>query len=352
MNLGEISFCNKIAYNVKGDETKKIILDKLNNKYGLKIITRHFDKFEEKLMTNINKNAHLLCARSNGNPYFLLLTKINDVNFCIFIDKKIQQGYCFPRMIICNYHFDDSLFNDTVFDTEMVKMDNNNLNVAQQNKWVLLINDILVYNSKYLTDINLIKRLNIIYDILKNKYIFDDHDISYIYVKKYFKFNELDYFINEYVSKIIYTCRGMYFKPLFLKFRDILINFDDDLIKKVEKKKYKHEKEFLLLSDKNELNNDNYTIPNINNITNIIEDNINNNTNIIKDNITFNVCKTNNPDVYELYDKNNILQGIACIPTMKISKAMRKIFETKNIVDKIELNFQYNEKFKKYCPII
>lgn len=346
MNIGEISFCSKIAYNIKSDYTKQIILDKLNKKYGLKIITRHFEKFEEKLMPNINKNPHLICARSNGNPYFLLLTKIHDINFCIFIDKKIQQGYYYPRMIIANYHFSDILFNDTVFDTEMVKMDNQKEN--NDNKWVLLINDILVYNDQYLTNINLIKRLNIIYDILENKYVFDDHDISYIFVKKYFKYNELDYFLNEYISKITYTCRGMYFKPLFLKFHDILINFDDDLIKKVERKKYRHEKQFLLLEDKfsNSESSENELYKNI------ISCDKEKSKIIDSSKISFNVCKTSDPDVYELYDESNSLKGIACISTLKISKAMRILFETKNMVDRIPLDFKYSDKFNKYIPLI
>ena len=120
MQIAEISFADKIAYNIKADDTKKYILDQLEEKYNLKIITKHHEKFDPKLMHIINNNPHLLSARSNGNPYFLHMLKYNYNNYCIFIDKKIQQGYYFPRMIICNFHFGDDIFEDTIFDGEMV----------------------------------------------------------------------------------------------------------------------------------------------------------------------------------------------------------------------------------------
>ena len=42
MMIGEISFCDQIGFNIKTDETKRFILDMLQRKYGLKIITKHF----------------------------------------------------------------------------------------------------------------------------------------------------------------------------------------------------------------------------------------------------------------------------------------------------------------------
>jgi len=355
VQIGEISFCNKIAFNIKSDETKKYLLNHLENKYNLKIITKHFEKFEPRVMPILNNNPHMICIRSNGNPYFLYLTKINFVNYCIFIDKKIQQGYFYPRMIISNYHFDDSLFCDTVFDGEMIQ---------NKDKWVFLINDLIVYKGSYLNEQNLVKRLNTLYSMLQVDFIPDIMDVSRIQVKKYFKYYDINKIINEYIPNLDYTCRGLYFKPLFLKFKDILVNFDDNLIKKVNREKFKNVKNFLLLNDK-EISSksdsssvdENPTQEKINSIcyqtqTQSFEFDNNQNNKNEKDNKTFSVRKTNNPDIFELYDNNNKYIDIACINTMKASKYMRELFSKANVVDKIEVNFEFSDRFKKWMPII
>lgn len=346
VHIGEISFCDNTAYNIKSDDTKKYILEKFENVYNLKIITKHYDKYEQdasdKLFSNLNKNPHLLCVRSNGNPYFLYLTNLNFVNYCIFIDKKIQQGYYYPRMIITHFHFDDTLFTDTVFDGEMIKMNGE--------KWVFMINDLIVYKGQHLKELNLVKRLNTLYTSLKKEFYPDFMDISRIQVKKYFTYDEIDKLRDHIDNKISYSCRGIYFRPLFLRFRDILINFDDSLIKKVERNKYKHTNNFLLKDDIND-NTSNSSksetdLPSLD----IINDNVEI-TNCNK----FLVRKTNIPDVYEIAPVDNPdtdkIQNL-CIPTMKISKYMRELFIKKNMIDRIEMTLEFSDKFKKWIPII
>ena len=328
--IGEISFVGKIAHNIKSDDFKKKILERLDDKYGVKIIARHFVKFDISMISNLNDNPHLICLRSNGNPYFLLLTKINFVNYCIFIDKKIQQGYYFPRMVVVKYHFDDVLFDDTIFDGEMVK-------TRTKNTWQYLINDIIVCKGKYLHEINLVKRLNILYEILHAHYKPDDHDISDIRVKKYFSYDELCA-IEHHQNDLDYTCRGIYFKPLFLRFKDILMNFDDSLVKKVERPKYSKDKDFLLIEDKHHIE-----VCKSKHEEMIVAKN---------DTVVYNTRKTSEPDVYELFDEKNNLIGNPCINSMKISKKMRKLFESKNMVDKIEISYEYSNKFQKYLPVL
>jgi hypothetical protein len=340
VHIGEISFCDKIAFNIKSDDTKKSLLDHIEQKYALKIITRHFDKFEERLMSNINNNPYMLCARSNGNPYFLYLTKIDFVNYCIFIDKKIQQGYFFPRMIICNYHFDDELFSDTILDGEMVK--------STKDKWVFLVNDLIVYKGRYLKDQNLVKRLNLVYAMFKNEFKPDMMNVSRFQVKKYFRYDEIEEFLEKHIPSLSYTCRGIYFKSLFLRFRDILVNFDDDLVKKVERNKYKHVKNFLTMDDQVE-KQQMPTAPKTAQTANNIASGGSEMSEMVKQ---FSVRKTNQPDVYELFDDKGSYVDVACIPTMKISKYLRDMFSNKNLVDKCDVRFEYSSKFQKWLPII
>jgi hypothetical protein len=41
MHTGIISFANRIAFNIKSDEIKEIILNKLYNLFNIKIIQKH-----------------------------------------------------------------------------------------------------------------------------------------------------------------------------------------------------------------------------------------------------------------------------------------------------------------------
>ena len=328
MQIAEISFADKVAYNIKADDTKRYILDNLEKRYNLKIISKHHERFEERLLPLINNNPHLVCVRSNGNPYFLHMLRYNFTNYCIFIDKKIQQGYFYPRMIICNFHFKDAVFDDTIMEGEMIK--------TKSGRWAFIMNDILVHKGEYLQDYNLIKRINILYEMLQNDFLEDDMDICKFSVKKYYKYDQIDDLMKNHVPNLPYTCRGVYFKPLFLRFKDILVNFDDSVVKKVDRKNYKHTSNFMLAED----------APAIIEKREIIHK-------LSEKKQKFNVRKTSNPDIYELLDVNtNVLEGIACIPSMKCSKAMRALFERKNVVDKLELDCEYSEKFNKWIPIV
>lgn len=395
MHVGEISFCDKMSYNIKAEDTKRFILTNLEKKYKLKIIHKHYDKFEERTNKILNTNPHLVCVRSNGNPYFLYLMKYNFIQYCVFIDKKIQQGYYLPRMIIVHLRFDESMFNDTVFDGEMIK--------TNDGKWYFLINDLLVCQGNHLSDLNLPKRINMLYNVLDKHYIHDETDPFQIGVKSFFRYNEMRDMIQNHIPSLPYSVRGIYFKPLFMRFKDILYNFDDNLIKKVERVKYKNIKQFILHGDIDvdsqcSTPNTNLTTPPsskgfsryssreltkvskkpndslLDSFSDISLEKYNNyntpgsdrssdrvseksdksdiviNTSNFKIN-KFQVRKTSIPDVYEIL-KENSLVGTACIPTMKISKQMRELTKDMNMVDRIDIEFTFSTKFNKWIPLL
>lgn len=349
MMIGEISFCDQTGFNIKTDETKKYILDRLFRKYGLRIITKHFEKFEDRLLPNLQNRPHLLSVRSNGNPYFLYLTKLNFVNYCIFIDKKIQHGYSYPRMILAHFKFDECLFNDTIFDGEMVKTNSEN--------WLYLMNDVIVHSGTHLTEFNLIKRINLLYETMLKSFTPDIYDICRFLIKKYFMYNEGMKILNEHIESVDYSCRGIYFKPLFLKFRDVLINFDDNLVKKVERTKYKHLKSFMLQEDGKKLLDSSDTSSSSSRSSSSSSSSINEMPVQLSTSTAFTVSerdclvrKTSLPDVYELLDDKLTLLGTACIPSLTVSKYMRELFKNKNIVDTVPIQCTFSPQFNKWVP--
>jgi hypothetical protein len=307
------------------------ILNRLEQQYSLKIIHKHYEKFTDTSIPTLQANPHLVCLRSNGNPYFLYLMKYNFIQYCVFIDKKIQQGYYLPRMIITNLMFKESLFDDTVFDGEMVK--------ANDGSWCYIINDLIVLEGQHLHSVNLPRRLNMLYGMMESSYKYDSYDLFRVAIKTYFKYNELQKMLDDHIEKLPYTCRGIYFKPLFLKFRDILYNFDDNLIKKVERIKYKNVKAFILMDDPPAPQPPTTQPPPVPQTP---------------ASQTFFVKKTATPDIYELYDKEakTRYEGIACIPSLSASKYMREITKDMNMVDMIEMEFIYNSRFGKWMPSI
>lgn len=337
MHLGEISFCGKIGYNIKSDDFKKRILDTLEEHMGFKVIQKHHEKFRDELIPILNKNPHVLAVRTNGNPYLLYLTKYNFATQCIFIDKKIQHGYFYPRMIIAKLWFDESLYDGTLFDGEMVK--------TNDGHWEFIINDLLYEKKHDLQKMNVVRRINRIYEILEKHYKEDDVTCCNLRVKKFFTYENAQTIIDEFIPSLNYTCRGIYFKPLYLKFRDVLINFDDSLIKKVVRTKYKDISQTTFLTNESVVVEQGKILSNTDNLS---QHHASEND---KSEKIFTVRKTSQPDIYELMDDNNGQVHIACIPGLSTSKMMRVLFAGASLTDRKKVLCKFHEKFKKWVPM-
>jgi len=352
MQIGEISFCDRTAYNIKSDDLKKKILDEIHDRYGCKVIQKHHDRFEcqnNACVQRVTRIPHLCSTRTNGNPYFLYLTRIHFGIQCIFIDKKIQQGYFYPRMIMVKLWFDDVLFNGTVFEGEMIK--------NHDGTWQYVINDLLAYKGQSLKDKTLTQSINILYELLKNEYIEDDTTCCELRVKKYFHFEDIPYMIDTFIPNLDYTCRGIYFKPIYKKFRDYLLEFDHTLIKREKRIKVSNVKQQSFLTEDNlvssssrpntQAKQDRVDVP-------CVRDPVNDetrNVDIINESKVFQTRKTKNPDVYEIYDAgdDNVID-IPCIPDMKSSLMMNKAFESCTFLETIPVVYRWHGKFKKWYP--
>jgi len=341
MQTGTISFCDKQSLNIKSNDTKKVFNDKLNN-YGIKILQKHFERFDENSLSKLKNNPYIAALKSNGNPYIMFLTKFNETDICLMIDKKIQQGYFLPRMIIDNVSFDSSLFEDTIFEGEMIK--------SNDGEWIYMMNDIRAHRGKNQDNINVLKRLQLINDILDTKYNPIPDQKFHVQVKRYFKINEIDE-LNHFKSKLGYTSRGIVFKPMFPKFRDILFNFDDSLINNTRKIKFSEENKFIDKSYTHEpkkVVDNHYTDDVINKQT--LQDHSEHKTSCFNNKVLL-VEKTDKPDVYNLYEDNKNI-GMACVPTLKVSKFLRQTFENVNLMEKVKMECEYNDGFSnKWIPI-
>lgn len=345
MHLGEISFCDRVGYNIKSEEHKKLLLDELDRCCNFKIIQKHFQKYDAQTPQLLQQRPHLVGVRTNGNPYLLLLTQYNFVNQCIFVDKKIQHGYFYPRMILTKFWFDDALFQkSTVIDGEMVR-------VADK-KWIFLMNDLLVENGVWLERANAVKRINRLYEILDKQFRADPQDGCRFQVKRYFRYEECATQLPPFLASLPYTCRGLYFKPLFLKFRDVLMNFDDSLIQKVAREKFKTLGSFLTKEAVVEaaakcLTTDADLQPREQPSEDSGASQSQTKTK------TFYGRKTNYPDVYHLYETPHPSAPfhVACVSKLSTSQMMRALFKDCNPTDHRSLVCAYAPRFAKWEPL-
>jgi hypothetical protein len=345
MQTGIISFGDRVAWNIKCNITKDTILNELLNLFNVRIIQKHYFNIDENNIKYLNKIPHLISLRSNGNRYYIYFTLYNDVPIIYYIDMKIHTGYEKPRIILARGLFDKSLFKNTLLEGEMVK--------TSDNKWIFIINDIIAYEGNKLDNIILPERLKIIYNILATKYTPDDIiDVCTYKVKNYYylskkSMNELLLFSKE----LNYTSRGIYFSSYYLKHKPKLLNFNDDIIVSVQKK-IKDNAVFKELNTiKEEVKTSSLSLPSSLSTKNEV---IVNNNHQTKETELW-ISKTDEPDIYNIYDNHNILTsnkiGIAFIGSIQNSNMMRNIFKDKSTTLTIKFKCIYNEKFKKYQPI-
>ena len=298
--LTKTSFCDKQVDNVTNNDVKKHILDDLSNRTGITYKYRYAKMYNPQFQKNFN-NPHLLCLKTIGSPYLLYCTQINDVNYCFLIDKKIKDGYSYPKIFLVHYRFNDEIFNGTLFETELLK-DNDS-------KWSLLISDIYSHYGSNVFTKQITERMGLVNDIFMNNYIDDTFcDICPVMIKKYFDYSDIDYIMNEFIPKLNYRVRGLYFIPLKSAYMKVLYFFNDHEYKNINYRK--------------------------------------------STNISFRVVKSLKPDIYELYLQNEkrdsmIKHSYASIPNIKTSRWLKDLTDTKKDVN---VECYLNKEFNKWIP--
>ena len=303
MHLGIISFCDRVAYNIKSNDIKTDILEEIDKKYNVKIIQKHFFRLTDESVSHITATPHVVSIRTNGNPYFLYMTKYDDKEIIYFIDKKIHPTYQLPRIIIAKGLFDPNLFNGTLIDGEMV--------CCYNKKWIFLISDIIAYKGEHLTKFQLPERIAILNNMLDNEYTEDyPMDICKYRIKPYYNLcidtlNKISSF--EYP----FSVRGIYFWAYNLKYKPKLMNIDDNIIQSVSIKT-KDNIEFTLKT---------------NNIKSVI--------------------KTDLPDIYKVKEDNKYLS----IQSIKQSHMIRDVFKDTNLNFSKSIRCSYSKEFDKWIPL-
>jgi len=323
------SFCNIKIDNITTNESKKYILNMLNLLCsGIKYNSRYAKVFNEQFSKNLN-NPHIFFLKSSGTPYLLFLTQINGVNYNFFIDKKIKEGYEYPKIFILPYSFSQELYKGTLFECELIRNRNKN--------WQIGINDVYYHKGKNMKKTIIIDRINNIHELLTNHYQTNEFSNTCpLFIKKYFDYKDVNTALNDFAPQLEYEIRGLYFVPLRVDYSNILYIFP----KESNPIKTNHMK-----SNPNKTNTEKKTNTiKISELTELTQ----------KATKNFRIMKTMKPDVYDLYlskDDSLIKSGIALVQTIVQSHCLLSWFKDTNFDDEILVECKYNESFKKWEPI-
>lgn len=297
-DIHQTNFCNQRVDNIISNELKQYVLQDLHTRTGLQFNTRYAKIMNEKYKSNL-QNPHIACLKTSGSPYLLFLTKINHINYCLLIDKKVNTGHSLPKMFVVHFNFNEELYNGCLFETELLR--------DKQNNWSLLLGDVYYYkNSMYSKQKNIIDRVNEMHKMIDNEYTYQEKDICPIYIKKYFEIKDIGDVYQTYTN-VPYNIRGFYFIPINVNYSNILY-----IIQK----------------------NDTF-LPNKQN----------------KQLFTFKLVKHSKPEIFELYLRNN--EGY-----QKIDRAYIQTIEHSRMIHELFINHEdvfveceYNSRFQKWKPL-
>ena len=297
--INNTSFCNKTVDNIVSNDLKRYIIDDMRNRTKITPTSRYAKIFNHNYSKNLN-NPHIFCLKTFGSPYLLFLTRINGIDYSLLIDKKVNKGHEYPKMFVVQYRFEKELYNGSLFECELLRDDDN--------CWKLLIADIYYYCGKIMNDTVITDRINTIHTVLTDRYIDDTFcNICEMEVKRYFDIVDYEECISEFISKLNYKIRGIYFVPINIKYSKILYMFRDDELRVNFKKTESH--------------------------------------------LNFKITKTAKPEIYELFlNDHDTLQKI-CIAHIKNIEMSRYINDLFSSDSDIIVECIYNKNFKKWEPL-
>lgn len=307
----DISFCGKRALNIVNSEAKDEIM-KFFKTHSIQINQRYANLLQSSSLNYLSKQPHMISIKTAGTNYFMLLTYLNDTAVTLFIDRKIKSGYKYPRIISSRLGFDESLYHKgTLIDGELVKDKNDN--------WMFLLHDLLVLEGKK-QDSTIIYKTNEMYKMLSEKFQPNPElDNCPLRVKKLFTYADYNKLLTQFIPRLKYPIRGLYFNTMSKKHSNFLFLYPNQNtmhggLMKSEKKAAKSE--------------------------NIVKEQKEEKT-------VFILKETDTSGVYNLETLKGESCGEAHVPNLKMSKIVRKAF-SENEDKAVKFHCIKNEKFDKW----
>lgn len=339
-NLGEGS-----AHIVKSNEDKKIILNYLFKSINLANYRFQILKTIDQLEF-LKTNDHYVSPNFYGVNYLIIFMKLNNKCKTFMIDRKRlrynKEEIDLKTLLILeiNINCDSCLYNGTILDGKLIKLENN--------KYILICNDCYYLYGNNLNTQTLENKYETLNKVLNSQIESNSCYNFNIKINKLYNYDELDNVINKIIPNVKLPINGIVFYP---KYSGSIIIFSD---KQNSKYPQKIDNKNVPLTNfkKNECDNKDESYHIVRDLVRYLKSR----TLISKNDFKnlklkeFFLRKSDIPDVYHIIEdegKPNI--GIAHIPNITISHTLDNFFENKNI---IKFSCYYNTQFKKWTPVL
>lgn len=288
MKNKQIYFCNKKSTLLDSNTVNELIKQ---IKFKLKFNFESQNIIDlENHESYLKNNPYLATFDTKGTKFLLYLTRHQNKNFCLFIDYSNVNKL---KIYSVKFRFNNELYNGTLLDGE--------ISMNDKKSWIYLITDIYYESNRNVKYELFSEKLQIISNILKNKYIYDDFmNVCHIQMKSFFLYSHFDILRNKLNDSNNYD---ILFVPE--KFNMEKLRITISTIKKTE----------------------------------IVSTTIQN----------FEIKQTEIPDVYKLY-KGKEFHSIAGIAKLETSLFVRNLFNNNNNNISIIVKCNYSNRFKSWIP--
>lgn len=162
---------------------------------------------ERRDLYKLKKFPYLVCVKSDGMRFLMFCTIIDNINKCYLIDRAF-------RFFQVDIIFDDCIYNNTLFDGELVRTET----MFGEKQWSYIIHDCICFINQIVAKNKFNDRyecVNTTLDIYYTKDTNISNDTFIIQQKKFLPFNQLDQLVKmmEDDDSINHNTDGIIFTP-------------------------------------------------------------------------------------------------------------------------------------------
>ena len=353
----QTSFCGSTVDNITDNDTKEYILSQMGFKCGgITYQSRYAKVYNPNYKKNM-ENPHILCLKSSGTPYLLFLTQINETNYSFLIDKKIKDGYSYPKIFSVPYSWNGDVYEGTLMECELIR--------DRQKRWSLGIGDVYYLGGQNVRQTIIMERIQKLHDMFSTQ--FNESEFCNTcppFVKRYFDYREVPHIIDEFVPTLPYDIRGFYFVPLRCSYSKIiyLLPRDNPMNQRPPKthgsvkaqgsvKAHGYAKTHGSAAH-GYAKAQNSAVQN-SAISGVPSEKMDSSTKVAETRL-LRIMKTMKPDVYEVYSETNDSMkklGLALVQTKDASQRLKDAFEGKTPTSEVRLECAFHDRFKKWYPV-
>lgn len=213
MKTSPVTFCHSSVEQIIDHHTKTMLMESIRQCVNINITERTFRPIRNERDVTYLQNPHLISLATKGQRWLMYLTQVNHLNVCVLIERSIKPGYPYPKMLVVPYHFNEILYQNTLFDLEVLD------NAKGQDTPLILVCDIMMMKNRDVSVWDPVRRMNTLHTIFEKQFTNNMQlQPSAIQIKRLFCINNFNDMI-AFIHTLPYPIKGLHFLPLNSKYQ-------------------------------------------------------------------------------------------------------------------------------------